>query len=447
MIYAFNDGAERRDLWSKLGVIAQRYQDPWALAGDFNTVINPIERMGGDTRQNDMDEFISCQDECGMTHIAATGAFYTWNNKQEPLTRVYSRLDKFLINQEWLTRYPDMRAHFHPEGLFDHCPCTVSKILIGDKKRTSFKYFNMWSKSPSFLIRVQEEWQKHYEGHKMFSVLVQDPQNALLINKEIETAVRVKELIEARNSYLSQKVKMQWLEAGDNNTTYFHGTIKKKNSLNKTLLGDNKPTEKVRRQVLSEGKCCTKYHVEILNKAVTNDDIKSIFFSIPIDKSPGPDGYTSAFFKDTWDIVGADVCASIKDFFATGKLLTQINATNITLIPKCDRPTSVKQFRSIACCNMIYKVISKLLYNRLAQVLPDIISENQGAFIKGRSIIENVLICQDLVKMYNRKAVSPRCLFDIDLQKAYDTVEWDFVEQLFKSIQFLMPSPRESWSV
>ncbi|XP_074277570.1 uncharacterized protein LOC141601206 [Silene latifolia] len=213
MIYAFNDGAERRDIWSKLGVIAGRCQDPWALAGDFNTVINPIEIMGGNTRQNDMDEFIACLDECGMTDISATGAFYTWNNKQEPLTRVYSWLDRFLINQEWLTRYLDMRAHFHQKG------CLITALVL-----------------------VQEEWQKHYEGHNMFSVvkrlkalklslnslnrdcfadietnasidetelltiqnqLVQDPHNALLINKEIETAAKVKELIEARNSYLS----------------------------------------------------------------------------------------------------------------------------------------------------------------------------------------------------------------------------------------------------
>ncbi|XP_074314233.1 uncharacterized protein LOC141649441 [Silene latifolia] len=341
----------------------------------------------------------------------------------------------------------------------------------------------MWSKSSSFLIKVQEEWNKHYEGHKMFSVvkklkalkfplkslnrdcfadietsaniaesdllaiqnqLAQDPQNADLITREIETATK-------------------WLEAGDSNTAYFHASIKKRNSLNKvtkiddqygrtctdsqsiqnafldyyqTLLGTQKPTERVRHQVIAEGQYCNQDHAAILSTAVSDEEIKAVFFSIPIDKSPGPDGYTSAFFKDSWDIVGGEVCAAIKDFFSTGQLLKQINATNITLIPKCDRPSSVKQFRPIACCNMIYKVISKLLCNRLAQVLPDLISENQGAFIKGRSIIENVLICQDLVKMYNRKAVSPRCLFKIDLQKAYDTVEWDFVEQLFRGFQF-----------
>ncbi|XP_074305627.1 uncharacterized protein LOC141640848 [Silene latifolia] len=414
LVYAFNDGTDRRELWSNLGVIAGRCQGPWAIVGDFNTVINPMERLGGNTKKSDMDEFIECLDECGMTDIAATGAYYTWNNKQEPSTRVYSRLDRFLINQEWLNGYPDMRSHFHPEGLFDHCPCT-------------------------------------------------DPHNAGLITKESATANKVRELLEAKNSFLKQKAKLQWLEAGDSNTAYFHASIKKRNSLNKvtqiddqygktctdsqsiqnaflncyqTLLGTQKPIERVRNQVLVEGLYCNQAYSAILNAAVSDEELKSVFFSIPVDKSTGPYGYTSAFFKDSWDIVGGEVCAAIKDFFSTWHLLKQVNATNITLIPKCDRPSSVKQFRPIACCNMIYKVISKLLCNRLAQVLPDLISENQGAFIKGRSIIENVLICQDLVNMYNRKAVSPRCLFKIDLQKAYDTVEWDFVEQLFKGLQF-----------
>ncbi|XP_074315512.1 uncharacterized protein LOC141651710 [Silene latifolia] len=85
---------------------------------------------------------------------------------------------------------------------------------------------------------------------------------------------------------------------------------------------------------------------------------------------------------------------------------------------------------------MIYKVISKLLYNRLSVTLPDIVHENQGVFIKGRSILENILICQDIVKLYNRAAVSPRCLFKIGLQKAYDTVEWDFVENLLLGLKF-----------
>ncbi|XP_074283048.1 uncharacterized protein LOC141607596 [Silene latifolia] len=101
-----------------------------------------------------------------------------------------------------------------------------------------------------------------------------------------------------------------------------------------------------------------------------------------------------------------------------------------------ERPTSVKHFRPISCCNVIYKTISKIMCTRLALVLPDIISKNQGAFVKGRSILENILICQDLVRLYNRGMASPRCMFKLDLQKAYDIIEWKFVDQMLEDLKF-----------
>ncbi|XP_074283153.1 uncharacterized protein LOC141607698 [Silene latifolia] len=122
MVYAFNDGIDRRELWSHLERIAGHSQGPWAIAGDFNTVITPEERLGENTKQSDMDEFIDCLATCGMTDIPATGAFYTWTNKQDSASRIYSRLDRFLINQDWQSSFPDMMAHFHPAGLFDHSP-------------------------------------------------------------------------------------------------------------------------------------------------------------------------------------------------------------------------------------------------------------------------------------------------------------------------------------
>ncbi|KAL9239019.1 hypothetical protein vseg_013378 [Gypsophila vaccaria] len=167
--------------------------------------------------------------------------------------------------------------------------------------------------------------------------------------------------------------------------------------------------------VVRREKCCTEEHWEILHTPVTIDEIKHSLFSIPANKSPGPDGFTSQFFKDAWDIVGLEVSKAILNFFETGQLLTQLNATVITLIPKLYRPSSVKYFRPISCCNVIYKAISKIMCTRLTRVLPHLISKNQGAFIKGRSILENILICQDLVRMYNRSMVSPRCMFKLDL--------------------------------
>ncbi|XP_074298606.1 uncharacterized protein LOC141629519 [Silene latifolia] len=253
------------------------------------------------------------------------------------------------------------------------------------------------------------------------------------------------------------------MKEGDINSAYFHGILKKRRNGNKVifiedmkgkmcdspelvqtafldyymqLLGTNQTTTKIHRKIIDQGQRCRDEHRPILLRPVTGEEIRAAVFSIPDNKSPGPDGYTSKFFKDAWNEIGGEVINVVQDFFRTRQLLKQVNATNVTLIPKCDRPQTVYQFRPIACCNVVYKVISKLLCAILTEVLPLIIDPNQGAFIQNRSIQENILICQDLIRCYEKPNVSPRCLFKIDLQKAYDTVEWSFVEKLLEELRF-----------
>ncbi|XP_074305596.1 uncharacterized protein LOC141640814 [Silene latifolia] len=163
-VYAFNEGSERLDLWDKLRTFA-RPCTPWAIAGDFNTVLSPDERLSATTKQEDMEAFVDCLADCGMTDIHATGAYFTWTNKQDPNHRKYSRLDRFLINQDWLDEFPDMNAHFHPEGIMDHTPCIVRNTRLDGRRNTSFKYFNMWGSAPEFLEIVQHTWSQQICGY------------------------------------------------------------------------------------------------------------------------------------------------------------------------------------------------------------------------------------------------------------------------------------------
>ncbi|XP_074313926.1 uncharacterized protein LOC141649128 [Silene latifolia] len=203
-----------------------------------------------------------------------------------------------------------------------------------------------------------------------------------------------------------------------------------------SLLGSQSAVTPVNVHIVRRGKVCDASQRQRLLAPVTKEEIKNIIHQIPNDKAPGPDGYSSKFYKDAWGIIGADVTEAVQDFFRTGQLLKQVNATMVTLIPKVDRPSTVLQFRPIACCNVIYKCISKVLCNRLALILPEVVSQNQGGFIQGRSIMENILICQDIIRLYSRGNVSPRCLFKLDLQKAYDTVEWSFLNQMLSALKF-----------
>ncbi|XP_019225393.1 PREDICTED: uncharacterized protein LOC109206976 [Nicotiana attenuata] len=124
------------------------------------------------------------------------------------------------------------------------------------------------------------------------------------------------------------------------------------------------------------------------------------------------------------------------EFFRTLEMLKILNHTVITIIPKSSHATNVGDYRPIAGCNTIYKVISKMLCNRLREILPTLIAANQSAFIAGRTIVQNVLICQDLVRLYKRKNTTQSCLIKIDLRKTYDSIEWSFVEEMLHAMNF-----------
>lgn len=167
-----------------------------------------------------------------------------------------------------------------------------------------------------------------------------------------------------------------------------------------------------------------------LSLQFTHREIQEAMWSIPDGKAPGLDGYNSKFYKEAWSIVGKDVVAAIQSFFRNGKLLQAWSNTAVTLVPKVSCPTTPGDFRPIACCHTIYKCIFKLVCSRLATILRHLISPNQRAFVSRRSIIRNILLCQDFIRHYSRKHCSPSCLIKADLRKAYDTIEWHFIKDM-----------------
>ena len=114
-------------------------------------------------------------------------------------------------------------------------------------------------------------------------------------------------------------------------------------------------------------------------------------------KALGPDGFSIGFFKGACSVIGEDFCNVVLHFFKTCYLPEGVNATAITLLLKCCGAERMEEFQSISCCNVIYKCISKILADKLCVWLPSFISGNQSAFISGRSIIDNILLCQELV--------------------------------------------------
>jgi hypothetical protein len=154
---------------------------------------------------------------------------------------------------------------------------------------------------------------------------------------------------------------------------------------------------------------------------------KVLMFSLDKNKAPGPDGFSAGFFRRDWPVVGAKVCEAIMEFFDSGKLLKEVNATILTLVLKKKNRSSIGDYRPISCCNLVCKCITKILANSLISGLEDVISSNQGAFTPKRSIAENILLAQELVCNYQKEKGNPRCSLKVDLMKAYDSLRWDYI--------------------
>ena len=133
-----------------------------------------------------------------------------------------------------------------------------------------------------------------------------------------------------------------------------------------------------------------------LIKQFTREEVEAALKQMHPSKSPGPDGMPALFYQNYWDIVGSDVVCMVLNVLNSNMSMADLYKTFITLIPKINNPAKMTDFRPISLCNVIYKLISKVLANRLKLVLPQIIYENQSAFLSERLIMDNVLIAFEI---------------------------------------------------
>lgn len=295
--------------------------------------------------------------------------------------------------------------------------------------------------------------------------LALDPLDIGLANIEKEQLWLFLDLRIHEESFFKQKSRIKWLNEGDLNTKYFHHFVSKRHHHNRILLVSNNAgavlTNPIMVQhyivshfqnLLGPNSMTPRPHVleiqamlertldvnqtQYLSRQVTDIEIRNTMFSLAKCKAPGPDGFNVDFFKDSWDIVGPSVTLAIKDFFGSGLLLKETNNTILTLVPKAPNASAMNDFRPIACCNTVYKCITKILANRMASVLPSIISPRQNAFVKGRRISDNILLAQELFVGFLHEPYLLKCAIKVDFQKAYDTIDWGFLELVLQSFGF-----------
>ncbi|KAG7588439.1 Reverse transcriptase domain [Arabidopsis suecica] len=506
-IYAVNCKYGRQNLWEEIEGLASDpiiFSKPWVAMGDFNQIMHPSENSTGGTRiSKGMYEFRQCALNAGLSDLSFRGSNYTWWNKREA-NPIAKKLDRVMVNDNWLMEFPLAYATFGDPDVSDHCPgCLVMGTNTPSRKPFMVSHFLMQHRD--FIPRVSEFWKDTIvDGTAMFCFskklkllkrVIKD------LNKEhfSDLEIRVKEahsrltqsqynllanpspilaelekkahkdwltLAMAEEKFLFQRSRVKWVDSGDCNSSYFHRMVSTRRAINQIHYLDDDEGLRIQDKAAIQVHCvdyfssllgtaslsltdadkslissltpyrCDSATKEALQAVISDAEIKKEVFSLPRNKSPGPDGYTGEFFRATWDIIGDDLTRAVKEFFSSGQILKQWNATAITLIPKRVGADKIGEFRPISCCNAVYKIVSKILARRLQSLLPTMISNSQSAFVQGRLLVENVLLATEMVQGFNRGSASARGFLKVDLRKAFDSVNWEFILYILEVSDF-----------
>jgi hypothetical protein len=243
--------------------------------------------------------------------------------------------------------------------------------------------------------------------------------------------------------------RIGWLKEGDANTRLFHRHAryrKKKNFIAKLKEGDNILTnheEKAAaifdfysnligedsdrsRTINLDNLDIPRYDLEALDIPFSEEEVWNIIKNLPSDKAPGPDGFTGKFYKSCWAVIKGDLMAALQAVWEKKfKNLWMLNSAYITLIPKKTEADQVKDFRPISLVHSFAKLVTKILANRLASHLDQMVSPNQSAFIKKRFIQDNFMLVQQTTRFLHSQK-QPRLLLKLDITKAFDSVSCHF---------------------
>jgi ribonuclease HI len=173
----------------------------------------------------------------------------------------------------------------------------------------------------------------------------------------------------------------------------------------------------------------------LLRENITKDEVKHALFAMAPWKAPGPDGFPAGFYQNGWSKVENSLCDFAKSVWRNPVDVATVNFIDICLIPKIDRPEFVSQFRPISLCNVSYKIITKIMVNRLKKIIPQVVSPFQTGFVPGRNITENIVIAQEMLhSMMKMRSRVGFFVIKVDLSKAYDRLNWDFIKKVLTEV-------------
>lgn len=266
----------------------------------------------------------------------------------------------------------------------------------------------------------------------------------------------------------AQKARADWIVQGDRNTKYFQTVVRQRRTRNKILhlklangstiedlaVFENTLVDHFRKQyeeadtrsfqdIMNELGTLPIPQIDTLQQSqlyrpLSDAEIELVVHQLGPQKAPSPNGIPAFFYQKFWDIVKHDILNSVHAFFHSGSLLKSLNQTYITLIPKISFPKEVSHFLPISPCNVTYKIISKILVNKLKPLMDKLVSPFQNVFIQGRSIIDNILLAHEIFDSFRKKKGRKKGYraLKIDMCKAYDRVNWNFLKEVLLSMNF-----------
>ncbi|XP_058759242.1 uncharacterized protein LOC131632512 [Vicia villosa] len=430
VVYAHNQITKRKILWEDIEEYSRSIKGPWLIIGDFNNVLKINDRIGGkEVQSNEYVDLESMLQTLGLTEHDTRGSPYTWSNKHT--TRViYSIIYRALCNTDWFLKYPDSDLEILKPHISDQNPLRLTLQKTGNvhKIRHRFKFLNCTGADPDFMEIVRNKWNTNIQGRAMYVVwqkllrlqgplgnlnkkmfqrsqniqysrdklqlakeqLEKDPFNADVMKNVKDRTDEMLLKIETKEKILIQKAKIDWIQLGDGNNKYFYANLKEKNK--QTTLN---------RLESNTGNKLTDF------KEIEDEIIQF---------------YENLVGTNTTNMIHVDIEA-----IRRGPVLSSEKANKL-IVPVTENEIW-QALKGIGDCKAPD-------IDGLRNVIGDIVDESQSAFVPGRNIQDNMLIAHVLVRGYNRKHLSPRCTIQMDVQKAYDTVEWVALKHIMQELKF-----------
>ncbi|XP_071731071.1 uncharacterized protein [Rutidosis leptorrhynchoides] len=350
----------------------------------------------------------------------------------------FSKLDRFLLSDSIFLIWLNISSKTLDRDLSDHCPIILKNNFL-DSGPKPIRVFDTWLELKDADTVIKRAWMIPIIGNRPNCIFRNKLKNVKMELKKLSNQLdnidsQIRDHLSecnnwehiAENKPLFESEKQQWVEAKMQHIIKEKkktNMLKQKSRINDGCSFDNVP----------HIECISPVDNLLLEAEFSENEIWESLCSCDSSKAPGPDGFNMKFFKNYWDLIKGDLIKSLEWFWTNSKISKGCNAYFFTLIPKKPNPVDLNDYRPICLIGSYYKILTKILSNRLANVIHKVIGSEQTAFLKGRNILDSVLIANEIIdelKCKKRKGL----IFKVDFEKAFDCIEWDF---LFNTMQFM----------